>query len=160
MSWQGISLKKANRLIWIFGLTKIPLLAICRPKIIAFDENQVVVKIRLGYFTKNHLGSMYFGAMAIGADLAGGLHAFFLGYTGKQSSGLVFKDFRADFLQRPYGDVFFKMTNGRAVLKQFEKSKQTGERITEQVMVTAYAEKDGVETPVAVFELGLSLKVR
>lgn len=147
-------------MIWLFGISKIPLLAICRPKILVFDENQVVVKIRLGYFTKNHLGSMYFGAMAIGADLAGGLHAFFMGYSTKQSTGLVFKDFHANFLQRPYGDVVFKMTNGLAVAKQFEKSKENGERITEPVLVAAYATLEGKESLVAEFQLGLSLKVR
>ncbi len=31
------------------------------------------IRIPLGWRTRNHLGSMYFGALATGADLVGGL---------------------------------------------------------------------------------------
>ena len=41
------------------------------PRIIQLDEDGCAVKIPLGFRTKNHLGSMYFGALCVGADCAG-----------------------------------------------------------------------------------------
>jgi acyl-coenzyme A thioesterase PaaI-like protein len=158
MSAPWYSLAKANRLIWLFGITKIPLLALCRTKLVVFEPNRVVVKIRLGYFTKNHLGSMYFGAMAIGADLAAGLHAFFMAQQQGSKVSLVFKDFKADFLQRPYGDVFFEMQEGQRVAEMLSETQSTKERVTEAVTVVAYMNGKEGRVEVAKFELGLSLK--
>lgn len=59
----------------MFGFTKVPLIWLCRPKIIAINEKMVEVKIPLRKRTKNHLNSMYFGALAVGADVAGGFLA-------------------------------------------------------------------------------------
>ena len=66
---------KANFFIKILGFTKIPLMLFCNPKIIEFDDEKVIVKIRLKRKTKNHLGSMYFGVLAVGADVTGGFLA-------------------------------------------------------------------------------------
>lgn len=160
MSTAWPSVAKANRLIWLFGITKIPLLAICRPKLIHFDQDKVTVRIRLGYFTKNHLGSMYFGALAIGADLAAGLHAFFWGQQGKHKMSLVFKDFHAAFLQRPYGDVYFEMLQGAEVVEMLEQTAATNERVTRTMQVQAYTLGAAGREAVAQFELGLSLKIK
>ncbi len=55
-----------------FAMTKIPLIAILRPTLLAMDKNQCVVSIPFAWLAKNHLRSMYFGALCIGADAAGG----------------------------------------------------------------------------------------
>ncbi len=66
------------------------------PKIIAIDSKHVEVRIPLRRRTKNHLNSMYFGALAVGADVAGG-------FCDEQSSGkgeaisLAFKGVKAEF---------------------------------------------------------------
>ena len=59
----------------LFGWLKIPLLASVRPSVVELSETRCVVKVPLRRWSKNHLGSMYFGALAIGADCAGGLLA-------------------------------------------------------------------------------------
>ncbi|EGU61037.1 hypothetical protein VINI7043_19073 [Vibrio nigripulchritudo ATCC 27043] len=69
------ALQKANLYLQIFGFSKVPLIWLCRPKILNIDEQSVEVRIPLRRRTKNHLNSMYFGALAIGADLAGGFMA-------------------------------------------------------------------------------------
>ena len=68
-------LRKANLYLKIFGLTKIPLLWFCRPKIIILNTESVEIKIPLRRRTKNHLNSMYFGALSVGADITGGFLA-------------------------------------------------------------------------------------
>jgi acyl-coenzyme A thioesterase PaaI-like protein len=86
--------------LWSFGRFKIPLIGHLKPKLIAFDSKQVVVKLPLRRRSKNHLNSMYFGALAVGADLAGGLHGFYYTSQLKVKMSLVFKSFQAQFLRR------------------------------------------------------------
>jgi len=61
-------LSKAKRMLWLFGFFKIPLIGYVNPKLIKLTDKSMVVKIPLRRKTKNHLGSMYFGALGIGAD--------------------------------------------------------------------------------------------
>ena len=98
-----------------FGLLKVPLIWLCRPKVIEHTDERIEVVIRLRRRTKNHLGSMYFGALAIGADITGGFLAMDpIKESGRQIQ-LIFKDFKADFLKRPEGDVHFYCNDGLAV---------------------------------------------
>ena len=66
------------------GKLKIPVIGYVAPKLLELDDNTVKVKIRLRRRTKNHLNSMYFGVLAVGADLAAGAHAFY--YAKKEDS--------------------------------------------------------------------------
>ncbi len=63
--------------LFLLGFFKIPIIGYTRPKLISIDDENVVVKIKLNRRTKNHLNSMYFGALAVGADIAGGIHVFY-----------------------------------------------------------------------------------
>ena len=69
-------LKRTDLLIRMFGFKQIPLIYYTGLSVVEFNERCCVAKIPLTWRTKNHLGSMYFGALAIGADVAGGLAAF------------------------------------------------------------------------------------
>src|SRR5690554_7252388 len=77
MKQSKISLKKMRRLLWLMGMFKIPMIAFTRPKLMLLDDNSSQVRIKLRRRTKNHLKSMYFGSLAVGADIAAGLHAFY-----------------------------------------------------------------------------------
>ena len=112
---------KTNRLIRLFGFTKVPMIWYCRPKVIEHTDEKIEIKIPLRRRTKNHLGSMYFGVLAVGADITGG----FLAMDPIQESGrkiaLIFKDFKADFLKRPEGDVHFMCNDGAAIKELVDK---------------------------------------
>ena len=45
------------------------------PKIVQISDESLEIKIRLNRRTKNHLNSMYFGTLSIGADITGGFLA-------------------------------------------------------------------------------------
>lgn len=102
-----IALGKLKRNIWLLGTFKIPMLGFARPKLLAIDADQVVMKIKLRRRTKNHLNSMYFGALAVGADTAAGIHAYYLGVEKKLKLSLAFKSCKAEFLKRAETDVTF-----------------------------------------------------
>ena len=143
----------------LFGWLKIPLLASVRPSVVELSETRCVIRIPLRRWTRNHLGSMYFGALAIGADCAGGLLAM---DQIKRSGGgvsLVFKAFQASFLKRPESDVFFICEEGAAIRDQVARTLASEERITEPMhMQAAVKLADGSFEPVAEFTLELSLK--
>jgi len=145
----------------LFGWLKIPLLASVRPSVVELSETRCVIKVPLRRWSKNHLGSMYFGALAIGADCAGGLLAM---DQIKRSGGkvsLVFKAFQAQFLKRPESDVYFICDGGQAIRDQVGRALESEERITEPMHIQAAVKlADGTFEPVAEFTLELSLKRR
>lgn len=145
----------------LFGWLKIPMLASVRPSVVELSETRCVVRVPLRRWTRNHLGSMYFGALAIGADCAGGLLAMEQIKRSKQGVSLVFKAFQATFLKRPEADVYFMCEEGAAIRAQVQRALASEERITEPVRVQAATRAaDGSFDPVAVFVLELSLKRR
>ena len=151
------SLTKYNLYLKFFGLTKIPLLWFCRPKIIHLDEKSVEIKIPLKRRTKNHLGSMYFGALSVGADITGGFLAMICIQNSKRKVALIFKDFKADFLKRAEGDVHFRCNQGSDIIRLVEKTIDSGQRENMIVNIDAYVPSISDDI-VANFELTLSLK--
>ena len=129
----------------------------CRPKVIEHTDEKIEIKIPLRRRTKNHLGSMYFGVLAVGADITGG----FLAMDPIQESGrkiaLIFKDFKADFLKRPEGDVHFICNDGAAIKELVDKAANSTERFNYKLNIAAVVPSISSEV-VAKFELTLSLK--
>jgi hypothetical protein len=149
---------RATALVRVLGLIKIPLIFFVRPKVIALTLDRTEVCIPLTRRTKNHLGSMYFGALAIGADLAGGLLAMQLIRESGHNVALIFKDFKADFKRRPTGDVHFVCEEGAAIKCAVERAIVSRQRVNQLVRITA--QLPGQASDVAAeFLLTLSLKV-
>lgn len=136
------------------------LLYFVKPSVIELNEKRCVVRVPLNWRTKNHLKSMYFGALCIGADVAGGLIAFELIRQKKARVSFVFKDVKGSFLKRPEGDVLFTNDDGPVIQQLVERTLATGERQEATVHVTATVPEKFGDEPVAEFELTLSLKKR
>lgn len=143
--------------LWAF--LHIPLLFFVRPSILQLDDGVTVVRLPFRRRTRNHLGSMYFGALSIGADVAGGLAAMRAIEASGGHVSLIFKDFRAEFLRRAEGDVHFRCDQGQAIRELVALARSSGEREEMPVHVTATVPAEG-EEPAARFTLTLSLKAR
>jgi len=152
-------IQKLNFYLRIISFWKIPLLFYCRPKIIFLDSNSVKFRIKLNRRVKNHLGSMYLGALAVGADIASGYFAFHYLQKHKKSISLIFKDFHADFYRRSMGDVIFTCDMGEEIKDLIDKSLQSTERVNLPVIVRASVPTISDET-VAKFTLTLSVKTK
>jgi len=140
-----------------FALTKIPLLFYVRPSVVEKSSERVVIKIPLGRRSKNHQGSMYFAALAMGADCSVGLLAVELINRQQEKISFIFKDFNAEFYRRATGDVYFSCDQGNEIatlVNDAISSKQRVEMILDAI-ATVPAETD---EPVARFRLTLSLK--
>lgn len=147
----------------LFGLLKIPLIHYVRPTVVTHSPDETIVRIPLRRRTRNHLGSMYFGVLATGADLTGGLPVLDAARTIKQETGkqvsFVIKDVQADFLRRPDGDAHFICRDGAAIRELMTKAVQSGERENRpvEVIVTVPSHSDD---PVARFQVTLSVKAK
>ncbi|HAU0640961.1 TPA: PaaI family thioesterase, partial [Legionella pneumophila] len=124
--------------LWFFSHFKVALIGYLKPKLIQLTDNEIVVRLPLTRRSRNHLHSMYFGALAVGADIAGGLHGFYHAKQAKCKVSLAFKSFQAQFLRRPESDVYFICTEGDVVKKMIEESKKSGERINKPIHIKAY----------------------
>ncbi len=150
------SIRSMQWKLFLLGFFKIPLIGFTRPKLISLDEKNVSVKIKLNRRTKNHLNSMYFGALAVGADIAGGIHVFYFSEILDKKVSFSFKGMNAQFLKRAESDVYFSSNEGQIIKEAIEESIKTGERINKSILVTAKNESDEI---VATFEMISSLKV-
>ena len=102
---------------------------------------------------------MYFGALAVGADVAGGLHGFYHAKNANVTVSLAFKSFQAQFLRRSESDVYFICKMGNEIKAMVTESQQTGARINKFIHVDAYVNYPQQPENVAKFILELSLKV-
>lgn len=150
------TLLKMRWMLFLLGFFKIRLIGYVRPRLDVLDDNQVCITINLRRRSKNHLNSMYFGAMAVGADLAGAIHGFYFSEKYGVKSSIAFKEMNAKFLKRADSDTRFICKDGALLEQALLQSKETGERLNQQVKVLAYNTSDEV---VAEFELITSIKV-
>jgi len=146
-----------RRLLWMMGMFKIPMIAFVGAKLMVLDENSSQVRIRLKRRTKNHLKSMYFGSLAVGADIAAGLHAFYFAEESGVKVSFAFKAVKAEFLKRAMTDVYFNSDEGQLVKQAFDEAMSTKERVNKWIKVEA---KNTDNEVVAVFDMEISVKVK
>lgn len=150
---------KLTALINGFSLLKIPLLAFTSPRIIESSEKKSVVKVGLGYRTRNHLGVMYFGSLAMGAELSIALRAVEEIQKSGQRIDFLFKNFKCDFLKRADGDVHFVCEEADLVGQLIHEAKASSERMERTYKGHAIVPSRG-PYPVMTYELTLSVRRR
>jgi hypothetical protein len=151
-----ISLRKMRWKLFLLGLTRIPLIGFVRPKLFSVSKEEIVVSISLRKRTKNHLNSMYFGALTVGADVAAGILAYYHSEILKKKISLAFKGMNAEFIKRAESDIRFVCSAGKHIENMLQTSISSSERQNESVMVYAL---NNLDEQVAIFEMILSIKV-
>lgn len=152
------SLTRFKFFFWIFSHFKVALIGYLKPRLVTLTPKDIVVCIRLTRRSRNHLNSMYFGALAVGADVAAGFHGFYHAQLAQCKISLVFKSFHAQFIKRPESDVHFVCTQGDEIKAMVEKSKASGQRINKAIKVNAYT--NYLTQPELVAELSLELSIK
>ena len=146
-------------MLLLFGVFKVALIGILRPRIIELNDTSIRVAMKKSRISRNHLGSIYLGSLCVGADVAAGFHAFYFARRENLTISLAFAGMKANFLRRADGNVIFESTSGELVMKKLQESASSGERETFSVPVHVYSEKDAAEQ-IAEFEMDLSVKVK
>ncbi len=154
----AVNLRYETWKLWLFCFFNIPLIFWLRPRIVAVSNTEAEVVIKLNRRSRNHVKSMYFGAICVGVDLVPGVLAMRLIKQQDEKMSFVFKDFHGDFLHRCEGDVHFSCKEGEVIAAAIAKAKQTNERqnVTLNVIATVPT-KLGAE-PAGKFQLTLSIK--
>lgn len=142
----------------LFTMFKIPMIRYARPCIVNIDDSQSHIIIPLSFRTKNHIRSMYFGALSVGADLCIGLLARHHIDKIDKTRVLLFKDFKINFLKTAKSDVHFICREGDLVKKLVEDLIRTNERQNQTIHGIATTPKISGDTVVAEFSLTLSVK--
>ncbi len=155
-----MKISRANRFLLLFGLLKIPLIAFVRPKIVELNDEKIVLKIPLRRRSRNHLKSMYLGALVIGADVASGFLAFIKQKESDKKMSLAFKTLRGEFIKRPMSDTFFECINGKLIDQMIAESTLSGERINKTSVINVFTDYYNEKELVAVFELEVSIKIK
>lgn len=150
-------LKKMKWQVFLLGRFKIPMLGYTGLKLVDIDDINSVVKIKLKRRTKNHLNSMYFGALAVGADVAGGVHAFYFAQKHNKKVFFAFKGMSCEFIKRAESDCTFISKDGKKVEDAILKSIETGDRVNETTHVDVF---DAEKELVATFEMIVSVKCK
>lgn len=149
--------KKLKRQLWLLGKFKIPLIGYTGVSLTELNDTTAKVRVKLKRRTKNHLNSMYFGALAIGADVAGGIHAFYYGDKHNCKVSFAFKGMNCEFIKRAESDCIFVSNDGKKVESAILKSIKTKERYNETTSVQVYNANNEL---VATFELIVSVKCK
>jgi acyl-coenzyme A thioesterase PaaI-like protein len=144
--------------LWAFK--KIRLISYVRPSVVELTDERCEIVVPLSWRTRNHLRSMYFGALCTGADAAAALIGLKASEKAGGKTAIIFKDMRAEFLKRAEADVHFACEQGREILALLESAERSGERENLLVHVVATVPKLLGAEPVARFTLTLSVKRR
>lgn len=152
-----ITLSRMNWLLFLLSRFKIPMIGFVRPKLLLLNDTEVEVKIRLRRRTRNHLKSMYFGALAVGSDIAAGIHTFYFAEKMGKKVSFAFKGMNAEFIKRAESDIVFKCNQGDLIRKAMEQSDKEQIRINETVVVKAIDNQGEI---VAKFDMIVSVRVK
>ncbi|MGE4130278.1 MAG: DUF4442 domain-containing protein [Bdellovibrionales bacterium] len=150
---------KLTALINAYSALQIPLLGFITPRVMELGPKRSMVRVRLDRRTRNHLGVMYFGALAMGAELSIALKAVECIASQRLKVDFIFKDFQAEFLRRADGHVHFVCDQVEAVEKLIMDATQSEERLEKKFSGFAFVPSSS-EEPVMKYKLTLSVKKR
>jgi len=144
----------------LFSFLRIPLLGWVRPSIIEMNEHKTVLAIPLSRRSRNHIGVMYFGALAMGGEAAVAFPAVLEIQKSGKPVTFLFKNFKADFKKRCEGDVHFLCDQGAEVRELIHRAIQNpGERFEGEFQSRAVVPSVDANEVAATFTLTLSTKL-
>lgn len=141
--------------LWTFAMLKVPMLMFARPRVRTVCADRYELSIELARRTKNPYGSMYFGAMAIGAEATAMAHALVVARSMGKSVFFTTKRVNVQFLAPAKGDVTFRTDDGDQLRSAMEQAMEENRAARAEVRVSALC----AEQPVATFDFELALKI-
>lgn len=151
-----MSTTKLNWLIKGTSLARVPLLAFCNPKLLSVDP-AAKVELPLNFVTKNHFRTMYFGALAMGAELSVATPILEAMFIQKKPISFIFKDFKCEFRKRADTSVVFEFSDVEESRHAVEEALRSGERLNKTFKGKAYSTKDSANI-FMTYEITISLK--
>ncbi len=148
---------KYHYLVKLLSFFKVPLLFATSPKVVELSDKVTTVYLPLKRKNKNHVGSMYFGALSMGAELSVALMAIKGTNESKHKVSFIFKDFKAQFLQRADKGVYFTCEEADLAMDLVRLAENSNERVEKELKGYGYTNTKTKE-PIFTYTLTLSLK--
>lgn len=152
-----MTLNKLTWMIRLLSLLKVPLLGLCLPQVKALDSQKAIVQIRRWWLTSNHVGSMYFGALAMGAELSVATQLLMRMGAEKLPVTFIFKDAQFQFLSRAEGNVSFQTDEVPKVDELIAECLKTKTRCDKTINGYAYTIDDPLKK-ILTYQITLSIK--
>lgn len=153
-----VNLRYETWKLWLFCFFNIPLIFWLRPRVVALSNTEAEVVIKLNRRSRNHINSMYFGALCVGVDLVPGVLTMRLIKQKNEKMNFLFKDFQGEFLHRCEGDVHFICKEGDVIAAAIDTAIQTQERVNVSLNVIATVPTKLGHEPAGKFKLTISIK--
>lgn len=151
------SLTRFTWLIRLGSLLKVPLLGICFPKVKTLNQQTAEVQLNRWWLTSNHVGSMYFGALAMGAELSIATRLLQRLYFEKVPLSFIFKDASFQFLSRAEDHVVFRCDEVELADQLIERALSTTDRCDHRFHGYAYCVSNPSQKTLE-FKITLSVK--
>ena len=144
--------------LWAFALLKIRLVLFLRPRVCRVSEHCLALRIRLNRRTRNHYGSMYFGALVIGAELIPGILSIVLAEKLGKRVSLLTTCIKAEFTKQATGDVIFTCSEG-VVIEQhiLASAAQNRPKVAD---IRVFAHRDSAQGGEAIAMFWFSVRIR
>lgn len=144
--------------LWIYGLLRARLILLLTPRVVERTERRVSVRIPLSYRSRNHFGSMQFGALMIGAEMGPGILAIKRAEERGVRVAFLMRRFEARLLHRANGGVTFRCQEDEAIDEAITRSQSSGTWQLARIAVDAWSDAPDARA-IAHFEGDLALRV-
>lgn len=114
----------------LFLLTKLPSAFFAGLKIQALSEKVAVISVRQKWFNKNPFHSIYFGMLAMAAEVSTGILCIGNLYKRKPAVSMLVVKNEGFFYKKATGKILFLCEDGDKVIAAVEQSIQSGEGTT------------------------------
>jgi hypothetical protein len=118
------------RLFPVFLLWKLPLAWLAGLRITYLDSRGCEIRMRHSFWNKNPFGSMYFAAMAMGAEMSTGLPAYTHLRRRRQSVSLLLSGMEAVYHKKAVGLIHFRFEGMKSLLDSLETLQKSGDTCT------------------------------
>ena len=152
-----MTVKKLSWMIRLLSFLKVPLLGFCLPKVVELNSNSASVQINRWWLTSNHVGSMYFGALAMGAELSVATQLLKQMFGDRAPVTFIFKDAQFRFLSRAENHVIFRTDEVARVSELVAESLEAKDRRDKTISGYAYTINDPSKK-IMEYEITLSVK--
>ena len=141
----------------LFLFLKLPMAFLAGLKLKELSDSHAVVKMKYKYLNKNPFGSIYFACLSMAGELASGMLAASIAYKSNPKLSMLVVGVKINFSKKAVGTILFECNQGKEILATIQKSLDTGEGQTIEVLTIARDEKGDV---VAEFLIQWSFKVK
>jgi len=141
----------------LFLFLKLPMAFLAGLKLKKLSDSHAVVKMKYKYLNKNPFGSIYFACLSMAGELASGMLAASIVYKSNPKLSMLVVGVKINFIKKAVGTILFECNQGKEILATIQKSIDTGEGKTIDVLTVATNEHGDV---VAEFLIKWSFKVK